>query len=258
MITQRVLRPLLGLLLPVTAIATWWIVSLNSASFFFPPLSAIWDRFVSAWVLGDARAEIFPTLGSLAVGYAAAVIIGVGLGTALALLPRVHKFVAPLIEFIRALPALALIPIFVIALGIGPNMKIGLVIFGAIWPILLNTLDGIRGQDATIRDTAGSYRLRPLDRLLFVTLPGASPQIVAGMRVALSLAVIIVVATEMVVSIEGIGNYLLRAQSAFDLIGMWSGLILMGILGFLLNVVFELLERRALRWYRGMNEGAQV
>lgn len=252
---RRVSLPLVGLILPVVGIAAWWFGSASSTSFFFPPLSTIWASFVSNWILGAATAQIVPTLSSLLLGYAAAAIVGIGLGTVLALMPRVYAFFSPLLEFLRAVPGLALIPLFVIALGVGFQTKIGLVIFAAVWPILLNTIDGIRGQDLTIRDTSASYRLRFRDRLFRVILPGASPQIMAGLKVALSMSVIVVIATEMVVSTSGIGNFLLKAQAGFDLVGMWSGIVLMGIIGYLLNVIFDLIERRVLRWYRAMNEG---
>jgi ABC-type nitrate/sulfonate/bicarbonate transport system permease component len=255
MTLRRLSLPLVGLILPVVAIALWWTLSAQNPSFYFPPLSTIWDRFLSTWIFGGTQAEIWPTLGSLFLGYTAASVVGVGLGTLLALVPSVYRFFSPLLEFLRSIPGIALIPLFVIALGVGINTKVGLVIFGAVWPILLNTIDGIRGQDLTIRDTARSYRLRFGDRLFRVVLPGASPQILAGMKVALSIAVIVVIATEMVVSTEGIGNFLLKAQAGFDLVGMWSGLILMGLIGYLLNVVFELVERRVLRWHRNIYEG---
>ncbi|MCU1479385.1 MAG: cmpB 5 [Subtercola sp.] len=252
---RRMLLPLVGLIIPVVAITAWWIVSAQKSSFYFPPLSTIWDRFVHTWLLGGATAEIWPTLLSLVLGYAAATLVGITFGVLFALLPAVNRFFAPVIEFVRAVPGLALIPLFVIALGVGIETKIGLVIFGAVWPILLNTTDGIRSQDLTIRDTAFSYRLRFRDRLFRVILPSASPQIMAGMKVSLSIAVIVVIATEMVVSTSGIGNFLLKAQAGFDLTGMWSGLVLMGIIGYLLNVIFELVERRVLRWHRAMYEG---
>lgn len=255
MTARRLLLPLVGLILPVVGVAAWWFGSLGSTSFYFPSLATIWARFVPTWILGGADDQIWPTLSSLLLGYAAASLVGVTLGTTLALLPRVHEFFSPLLEFLRAIPGLALIPIFVIALGVGYNTKIGLVIVGAVWPILLNTIDGIRGQDLTVRDTAFSYRLRFRDRLFRVILPSASPQIMAGMKVALSVSVIVVIATEMVVSVSGIGNFLLKAQASFDLTGMWSGLLLMGIIGFLLNLAFELIERRVLRWHRVMYEG---
>ncbi|GGF11847.1 ABC transporter permease [Subtercola lobariae] len=252
---RRLLLPFVGLIIPVIGVTAWWILSAQKPSFYFPSLATIWDRFVHTWLLGGATAEIWPTLSSLFLGYAAATLVGITLGVVFALLPSVNRFFAPLLEFVRAVPGLALIPLFVIALGVGIETKIGLVIFGAVWPILLNTVDGIRSQDLTIRDTVFSYRLRFRDRLFRVVLPSASPQIMAGMKVSLSISVIVVIATEMVVSINGIGNFLLKAQAGFDLTGMWSGLILMGIIGYLLNVIFELVERRVLRWHRAMYEG---
>ncbi len=256
MSARRALLPLVGLILPVAGIAAWWIASAAQPSFYFPALSTIWDRFVQTWILGGTAVEVVPTLTSFFLGFAAASVVGVVLGIVLALMPRVYDFLSPLLEFLRALPGIALIPLFVSALGVGFETRVALVLFGATWPILLNTLDGVRGLDLTVRDTAFSYRLPFRDRLFSVILPGASPQIFAGLRVALSISIVVVIASEMVVSVTGIGHFLLKAQAGFDLVAMWTGLILMGLLGYLLNVAFDLVERRVLRWHRRMNEGS--
>jgi ABC-type nitrate/sulfonate/bicarbonate transport system permease component len=135
-------------------------------------------------------------------------------------------------------------------------MKIFIIAFVCLWPVLLNTIDGVAGVDPTLRETARVYDIGPVDRVLRVTLPAAAPQIFAGMRTALSLALILMVISEMVASTNGIGYFVLQAQRSFAIPEMWSGILLLGILGYVLNAVFLLAERRVLRWHRGSRASA--
>ncbi len=117
--------------------------------------------------------------------------------------------------------------------------------------ILLNTIDGVRGIDPTLVETARSYGMRSLERIRRVVLPAALPQIFAGMRTSLSLAVIIMVLTEYFSSTSGVGYVLLISKNTFQLVPMWAAILLIGLLGYLLNVLLLLFERRVLRWHRG-------
>ncbi len=136
-------------------------------------------------------------------------------------------------------------------IGVGNSMKVLIIAFVCLWPVLLNTIDGITGIDPTLNDTARVYGVRGLTRLRLVVLPAAGPQIFAGMRTSLSLAVILMVISEMVASTNGIGFFVLQSQRSFAIPEMWSGILLLGILGYVLNVIFILVERRVLAWHRG-------
>jgi ABC-type nitrate/sulfonate/bicarbonate transport system permease component len=142
-------------------------------------------------------------------------------------------------------------------LGIGPEMKITLIAYGTVWPILLNTADGVRAVDPVIIDVASSYRVRRRDRLMYIVLPAASPQIVAGMRSALSIGITVIIFSEMVGSTNGIGFQILSAQRSFAVPDMWAGIVLLGILGYLLNLAFRGFELYLLRWHRGMRQLAR-
>ena len=117
--------------------------------------------------------------------------------------------------------------------------------------MLLNTIDGVAGVEATVVETVRSYRIRPLDRLRLVVLPAASPQIFAGLRTSLSLAIIMMVVSEMVASTNGVGYFIVDAQRSFAIPEMWAGMIMLGLLGYVLNLLFGLVERRVLGWHRG-------
>ena len=135
-------------------------------------------------------------------------------------------------------------------------MKVLIIAFACVWPILLNAIDGVAGVDAALLETARSYGVRPLDRLRYVIVPAALPQIFAGLRTSLSIAVIVMVVSEMVASTNGIGFFILESQSSFAIAEMWSGILLLGILGYVLNLTFTHIERRLLRWHRGARASA--
>lgn len=240
--------------LPVIIVALWWWLSADSSSIYFPPLSTIATTLAETWDLTGLNDVLVPTLLTFFAGYGIAVGLGITLGVALAANRRLAEFLNPLLEFLRALPAIALVPAFISVLGIGMNMRLGVVVFASIWPVLLNAIDGVRGIDGVVRDSVKVFTVPWSQRLVFVTLPGASPQIFAGMRVGLALSLVAVIVTEMVVSAEGVGAFARSAQYSFDLPAMWAAIILMGLVGYVLNKSFDLIEKRILRWHFRMRE----
>jgi sulfonate transport system permease protein len=256
-LTNRLLMVVAEVAVPVTAIVLWWVLSASSTSLYFPPLRRILTSFRQIWVFSHFDSDAVPSLENLAVGFAIATVAGIVLGTVLGLLPVVADALSPTVEFLRAIPGVALLPAALLLLGIGPQMKISLIAYGTIWPILLNTIDGVRGIDPVVVDVASSYRMRRRDRLLRVVLPAASPQIVTGMRSALSIGITVIIFSEMIGSTNGIGYQILSAERTFAVPDMWAGIVLLGILGYLLNLAFRGFESYALRWHRGMRQLAR-
>lgn len=244
---------LISLILPVVLAAAWWFGSAGSTSPFFPPLQVILTTFVQEWPQRFAS-DILPSLERLFLGYVIAVVVGVVLGAVLGRFRLVAYAVNPILQFFRALPATALVPISVIILGVGDAPKVLLIAFVSGFPILLNTIDGVRSIDPVLEDVSRSFRLTRLQRFFRVQLHAASPQVLAGMRVALSLAFVVMVTTELLAATNGIGYVTLLAQQSFQIALMWSGLILFGLLGLLINGLFILVERRLLRWYTHTRE----
>jgi ABC-type nitrate/sulfonate/bicarbonate transport system permease component len=237
--------------LPIALLVLWWFWSRQSSTYFFPPLATILERFADVWLFDRFASDFLPSLGNLIGGYLLAVVVGVALGVALGLVPWLREATDPVLQFLRALPAVALLPLAIQLLGIDWSMKVGIIFFGSLWPILLNTIDGVRAIDATTWDVVRSYRLSRRERLLRVVLPAASPQVFVGLRASLSVAVILLLASELYGSSSGIGHFVLQAQRQFALADMWAGMVLLGLLGYLLNVVLHLVERRVLAWRDG-------
>ena len=197
-----------------------------------------------------------PSLLRMGAGYAIAAVLGIALGLLLGMSRSARRAAAPIVEFLRSIPPPALLPFAILVIGVGNSMKVFIIAFVCVWPILLNTIDGVTGVDPTLRDTTRVYGIDTRDRLWRVMLPAASPQIFAGMRTSLSLALIMMVISEMVASTNGIGYFVLQSQRTFAIPEMWSGILLLGILGYVLNGIFVLVERRLLRWHRGARASA--
>jgi sulfonate transport system permease protein len=242
----------LELWLPIVLVAVWWWRSEADKSLFFPPLPQILSAFRKNWLFRDVPTELVPTLERLAMGLALAVVAGIALGIALGLIRPLYESLTPILEFCRAVPGVALLPLAILLLGIGTSMKVSVIAYGAVWPVLLNTVDGVRGVDPLVRDVARSYQLTPWQRVWHVVLPAASPQIVAGVRTALSIAITVIVFSEMIGSTNGVGYTILQDEQTFAVANMWSGIILLGILGYLLSLIFRGVEAHTLRWHRGM------
>lgn len=238
--------------LPGGLFALWWFASADSQSFYLPPLREILVTFGEVWGSERLMTDVAPSVARFAGGYGLAAALGVGLGVAIGLNRAFRQTVEPVLEFARAIPPPVMVPILMIVAGIGNTMKVFVIVFGCIWPILLNTIEGVRGIDQMLVDTARSFRMRWLSQLRRVTVPAASPQIFAGLRQALPVGIILMVISEMFAASSGLGFTIVRFQRSFAIPEMWSGIILLGLLGFALSILFRLAEARALRWYEGI------
>lgn len=212
------------------------------------------STFQDTWLFARVGSDVVPSLARMFAGFFIAVAVAVSLGVLLGLSRTAQRAASPIVEFMRAIPPPAMIPFGIIVLGIGNTMKVFIIALVCVFPVLLNTIDGIRGVDPTFTETSRVYGVHGLQRLRGVVLPAALPQIFAGMRTSLSLALILMVISEMMASTNGIGYFVVQSQRAFALPEMWAGIILLGLLGYLLNLGLVLVERRVLRWHRGAHE----
>jgi ABC-type nitrate/sulfonate/bicarbonate transport system permease component len=241
--------------LPVVLVVTWWLASAGSTDFYRPPLSRILAAFADTWTWDRIRTDVLPSLGRLAVGYALALVAGIALGVLIGSFRNVRDLVEPLLEFLRAVPPPVLVPVFILLSGLGDRTKVLVIAFGCVWPVLLNTVEGVRGRDEVLADTCRSYGIRGALRLRHLVLRAASPQIATGARQALSIAIILMVISEMIAANNGLGFTVVQFQRGFQIPEMWSGVLLLGLLGVALAGVFQLAERRLLGWYHGQRAG---
>jgi ABC-type nitrate/sulfonate/bicarbonate transport system permease component len=242
----------------VAGVGGWQLRASSTKSSFFPPPSAIVARMYHLWFSGpaahlfltpDATSNILPSLGRVLAGLAIATVIAFPLGIALGRSPVVTSYLSPLLQFARALPVVTLAPVFIAAFKIGTDMEIATIVFGTIWPILLNTIDGAATVDPQHLETGRAFRLSAWQRLVWVIIPAALPKAFAGFRLSLSLSLILMVFAELVGSSNGIGYEMSNATNSFDMTFLWSTIVLLGILGYLLNALLGSAERLVLSWH---------
>ncbi|MEN3307067.1 MAG: hypothetical protein V7603_3269 [Micromonosporaceae bacterium] len=249
------------LLLPALLVGLWWWVSVRNQSFYLPTPGSIVVKFRSVWFGRRALDDLLPSVVRLLVGYGLAALLGVGLGLLIGASRRLRSVVEPVLEFFRAIPPPVLVPVLILFAGLTDTMKILVIISGCVWPVLLNTVEGVRSVDPVLIETARVFHIHGAARLRHLVLRAASPHIMAGLRQALSIAIILMVISEMFASSNGLGFAIVQFQRSFDIPEMWAGILVLGLLGVVLSALFRLVERRVLRWYTGqraVSRGADV
>lgn len=240
-----------GLWLFVVLIALWWVLSHHSTSPYYPPLSQIAGELRKVWLFHGIVHDVAPSVAHLVIGYLIAAVVGIALGALFWRVRAARQSLSPIVYFLYVLPAPVLLPAFVVLLGIGPSMKVAIIAFASLWPVLFNTIDGMESVDAVKLDAARSLGLSRGQTMRSVVLPGAAPQIAAGLRNSLQVAILLMIVSEMIAATTGIGYFILNAQQAFESVDMWTGILVLGVLGSLLNLAFIAIERQALAWYYG-------
>jgi ABC-type nitrate/sulfonate/bicarbonate transport system permease component len=246
--------PWSGLAVVAGCLLVWeaWSRSSGNLAEFFPPASQVLVTLVQLIGSGELLGHTAATMRRFTEGYALAALISIGAGLCLGLWRGLYNAFEPLIELLRPMPSPATIPIAILFLGIGDGMKIAVTVYACAWPILINTIDGVRSADRVLMATAATFRLSPWARFWKVVLPAASPQIVTGLRVSLAIALILVTTSEMVVSNDGLGYYVLESQRAFQMPQMYAAVVALGVIGYALNRAFLALDARVMAWHKGL------
>jgi ABC-type nitrate/sulfonate/bicarbonate transport system permease component len=200
------------------------------------------------WLTADATANLLPSLGRMLAGLAIASVVGTALGVAIGRSAMVSDLVEPAVHFARAIPPPMLVPAFLFVLGIGTPMEVASIIFGVLWPVLLNAIDGARHVDPGHLETARAFKVPPAQRLIRIILPSAAPKIFAGLRLGVALALIMMIVSEFVGSLNGIGREMISAQGSGQISVMWAVIVILGLLGVVLNLLLVAAERRVLSW----------
>lgn len=215
----------------------------------FPRVSVIFESWVRAvWTSGELTRQLLPSLGRIFGGFALAVVVAVPLGLLMGSVSIVYRLLEPITEFIRPIPSSAYIPVAILFLGIGNEMKVFVVFLACCFPILLNTHGGVRGVDPVLIDTGRTFGLSKFAAARQIILPAAMPSILTGMRISLGIALIVAVVAEMITGNSGIGYFILDMQRIFRVPEMFAGIFTLGMLGFLINFAFLRIEAHFLRW----------
>jgi len=255
---RRALISLGYFVIPIAVVIGIWqlVTILNPPAPFFPQPFAIianlWDL-----LFGSPKAvqqvfygEFLQTVGRMALGFALGAIWGVIVGTIMGLWRGARETINPIVEFLRSIPATATLPLFIILLGGGDDMRVAFIAYGVSWFVLINTAQGVGAIHKTLLDVGKVFKISPARRIFRIVLPGAMPKIFAGLRIASTAALLLAIVSEFMLASNGIGYMLVQAQGRFQLLNMWSWMLALAILGLIINTLLEWIEGRILAWHR--------
>lgn len=209
------------------------------------------DTLKTLWSListGEMILAVGDTLRRMVGGFLAACVLGVAMGGAIASSRLLRRLLEPTAEFLRPMPASALIPVVILVLGYSEKMIIAVVVLGAIWPILLASIHGFRSLDPRLMEVAAVLQMSPWTRAMKMQLPNALPDIFSGIRISISIALIVTVAAEMLSSQPGVGYLMLMGARSFQSTEVFSGVLVLGVIGFATNILLIRVERFVVRW----------
>jgi NitT/TauT family transport system permease protein len=207
---------------------------------------------------GDISSQVGVTLQVYAEGLALATTLAIVLGILMGMYRGVYNAFRVVIEFMRPIPSVAMIPLAILFLGLGTQMRLSIVTYAAFWPLLISTLYGVRGIDPQALEVARNFGITGVDALRRVALPLTLASIMTGVRVSSSIALVVTVTSELVAGNSGIGFYISQMEQANRLPPMYAGIVLTGIVGFLLNLLWLQVDRRIVFWTPSQQEGVNA
>lgn len=245
---------------PVIAlVAIWEWVATTWPSLFFPPPSRTWDAAVALFFSGTAdtlfltpavTVDIAGTVSRALLGFALGSIVGIIAGTVIGRSMVVRDLTNPIVEFLRSIPATATLPLFIIIFGGEDGMRLAFIAYTVMWFVLINTAAGVSTIHGTVLDMCKTFRVPVLKVFFRVMLPAALPKIFAGLRIAITVALLSAIVSELMLASNGIGNRLVIAQTQFRMGDLWAWMVVLALIGFVFNTVMEAVERRVLAWDR--------
>ena len=231
-------------------LALWWAASHGGwiSRVFLPTPEATLQSLHEGLSSGELAAFTLATTWRMVLGWLLASLAGIALGVVVGLSATVRAYLQPMLEFVRPLPASALLPLAIAIFGLNPAMVLAVVAFGAMWPVLLGTIHGLVAVQPRLQEVARCLGLSRRAYVWKIGLPNALPDILAGMRLSMTVSLIVSVVGEMVASQPGLGQAILLASRSFQASELYAGIVLLGAIGFVSNTLLALAERRLLRW----------
>lgn len=240
--------------LPALLVLAWWASTRGDVSFYAPVPATLWETSRELWTGSAFANDLVPSVVLLSIGLVVTAVVGVSVGVVIGTSRWLRELLEPLLEFFRAIPPPVLVPLFILLGGITDETKVLVILSGAVWPVLLNTIEGVRAVDLTLSETCRTFGIRGWRRLQHLVLPSASPQIMTGIRQSLSIGLIMLVVSEIFGGTNGLGYLIVSFQHSYAIPEMWSSVLVLGFVGLGLSGVSRLLERVFLGWYEGMRE----
>lgn len=235
-----------GLLPLIAGLFAWQLLQTGNSPY-FPPPSAWWNGMVQIAAGGKLLGASIATTETILVGLGLSIVAGAAIGVVIGISPRISRALGPLLEFCRAMPPPAIVPLAILFLGYDERMKLTIVAVSGMWPILLNTSSAVQHIHPILLDVSTSFRLSLLERVRLIVVPSVVPAILLGIRIALPLTIVLTLLVEILTSIEGIGALMIAAQRNFQSGQVYGLLVLVGLFGFVLNNAFSIAQAAILR-----------
>jgi sulfonate transport system permease protein len=231
-------------------VALWQLVAnLRLVSpVFLPGPDRAWAALTRGFAGGDLLEKLDGTLWHMALGWFLASLVGIFVGALVGSSRAMRSYVAPTLEFLRPLPVSAIIPVAIALFGLTQGMALFVIAFGAIWPTLLATVHGFAAVEPRLYEVARVLHLSRPAVIFKIALPSASPDILSGMRLSLTVALILSVVCEMLAGLDGLGHWVLLSARSFRSADLYAGVILLGAIGYATALMMSAVERRLLVW----------
>ncbi|EUB99174.1 ABC-type transporter, integral membrane subunit [Rhizobium sp. CF080] len=248
--TGKILWLLASLAFAAALIAGWQLIANMRliSPVFLPGPDRAFDAAVTGFESGELGGKLLLTVERMIYGWVLSSILGVALGTLIGSSALARSYFGPTLEFIRPLPASAIAPIAITLFGLSNASVLVLIAFGTIWPMLLATIHGFAAIHPRLTEVGHVLKLSRLETIWKIALPNAVPDILASMRLGLTISLILTIVGEMLMGLEGIGNSILLAARSFDAPNLYAGVILIGLIGLVSNLLLDMMDRRLLRW----------
>ena len=215
---------------------------------FLPGPDRAWAALLRGFSGGDLLEKLDGTLWHMALGWFLASLVGIMVGALVGSSRAMRSYLAPTLEFLRPLPVSAIIPVAIALFGLTQSMALFVIAFGAIWPTLLATVHGFAAVEPRLYEVARVLHLSRLAVIFKIALPSASPDILSGMRLSLTVALILSVVCEMLAGLDGLGHWVLLSARSFRSADLFAGVILLGAIGYATALMMSAVERRLLVW----------
>lgn len=247
---NKLLWRLASLFVAAGFVLAWqWIADHKLVSpVFLPGPDRAWAALIKGLATGDLAAKFLATVERMIYGWLLASLVGIALGAAIGTSKALRAYLAPMLEFLRPLPASAIIPVAIAVLGLSDSMALVVIAFGSLWPVLLATIHGFSAVEPRLYEVGRALGLSRASVIVKIALPSASPDILAGMRLGLTVALILSVVCEMIAGRDGLGNWILLSARMFRAPDLYAGVILLAVLGYVTTVAIGALEARLLVW----------
>jgi sulfonate transport system permease protein len=248
------MRSAINILIPpvvaVAMVASWWLISSAAliSPIYFPSPELTLNALLRGLRQGDLLSQFAATTARMLVGWLIASIIGIALGSIIGMSHRARVFLTPTLELLRPLPASAVIPLAIAFLGLSENMVLAVIAFGAVWPMLLATVQGFAAVEPRLYEVSRILKTPALSVIFKIALPSALPDILSGLRISMNVALILTIVGEMLAGSSGIGQWILYSARSFQTSNVFAGVILIGLLGFTTTKLLEMLEDKFLVW----------